>query len=123
MPENKPQDNKLDHVSMDGPYSTVNGSAVVERTVFISGDTGQTHKDEKPADVVMVENEDYDGIVMVENDDYEECVAGNGNDKSDSVVMVENDDYERIPSGEGNGKTDGVAMVENENYEGIPPGD
>ena len=119
-PEDKPQVNELDGVSMDGPYSTVKGPAM---------NAGQVQKDVKPEDVVMVENEDYGGIVggettgqpgevvMVENDDYEEFVAGNGND---GVEMVENEDYERVPPG--NGRSDGVAMVENENYEGIPSG-
>ncbi|KAI0237646.1 hypothetical protein LSAT2_011786 [Lamellibrachia satsuma] len=77
-PEDKPQVNELDDVSMDGPYSTVKGPAM-------NADAGQVQKDVKPADVVMVQNEDYEGIV-----------GGKTSGQPGEVVMVENDDYEEF---------------------------
>ena len=106
----QPQDTELDSSSMDGPYSTMAGPAVPNRNY--------AEKTTPPVsgDVVMVDNDDYEGIGAV--------ASGTSNPgKSDEVVMVENADYEGIGTeqkgGEDNGKSDEIVMVENADYEGI----
>ena len=139
-PKDKPQDIELDNVSMDGPYSTVKVPAM----------NGQTQKEVTTDDIVMVENDGYEGVggdrtddvVMVKNGDYEEfgkgdgaadgivmednggyegfTPKGNSNGNGDELVMVENADYDGMPSG--TGEADDIVMVENDNYEGIKSG-
>jgi len=116
-PKENPQDTELDNVSMDGPYSTVKVPAM----------NGQVQKEVTSDDIVMVENDGYEGVggdraddvVMVTNDNYEEFGEGDG--ATDGMVMVDNAGYEGFtPKGNGNG--DELVMVENGNYEGMPPG-
>ena len=81
MRPNQPQDTELDNGSMDGPYSTMTGPAVPSRNY--------AEKTTPPVsgDVVMVDNDDYEGIDAV--------ASGMSNPgKTDEVVMVENADYE-----------------------------
>ena len=118
-PKDKPQDIELDNVSMDGPYSTVKVPAM----------NGQAQKEVTTDDIVMVDNDGYEGIggdrtddvVMVKNDDYEEFGEGNGT--TDGIVLVDNAGYEEFtPKGNGNGNGDELVMVENADYEGLPSG-
>ena len=154
MPEGQSRDTAMMNGSAGGQRNTAIGPGLPQRTLTVKSvssdeEGGKCGMEQKQNGMVMVDNDDYDGIgglasgiggtdksgtgetqngmVMVDNDDYD-GIGGlasgtGGTGASDVMVMVDNADYASVETkqtgDEDTGNTDGRILVDNPDYEAV----